>query len=475
MLNLNSKKIIGLLLFSILFITFSCDRDDSGSGEITENMYVNDWIKSYMDVVYFWNTRMPSNTSKKLYPADYFESLLYRQEDRHSFIAPDFAELYELMSGVQMEAGYDFSLFLKERNSEEVVGIVNYIKPNSEASKTNLKRGDLFVTINGTRLMTNNVKESVNKMSAQHVLGVLREEGNIQSISLSVSRYEENPILLDSIYEIGGKKIAYLIYNNFATDKGNYSYTYLKELNNIFGEFKQAGVNELILDLRYNSGGKTLVASALASMISNRTSSELFCYDQYNSIMDSELKKELGENYNKTFFDDYLNITDENGRTIDRSIPVNKIAGLTRLYVLTSRNTASASELIISGLKPYMDVILIGEQTTGKNTGMLFIYELDKEKQKHNRWAILPIVVKAYNSLSQSDYDKGFAPDLETNEYAVIPMPPLGNTGELLLEAALVHIGVQPASKLRSAGTGFDSQPIMSSTDRTPVRKNMFR
>ena len=471
-LYFNLKKINLLLLLSTLLVIFSCVKDDHPE-EIQKNKKVNEWIQANMDVLYLWNNRLPVKKDQTLFPAKYFESLLYKEEDRFSFIAEDYVQLSEQLSGVQMEAGYDFTLFRKDMLSLDVIGVIDYIKPHSPATLTDLIRGDVFYTINGKQLTISNYQKLQGEMSSPHTLGVYRNS-RLQSISLKVDKYEENPVLLDSIYEIGGKKIAYLIYNFFAVDKGDNSYTYLKELNEIFRKFKQASVNELVLDLRYDTGGQAVVTPALAGMISGRSSSDLFCIDQYNSIVDEELKKSQGDDYNKTFFDDYLIIRDENGKIIDQSIPVNKLSGLKRLYVLTSHKTASASELIINGLKPYMDVILIGDKTYGKNVGMWFIYENDPQKQKDNRWGMLPIVFKIYNSENKSDYSNGFKADIEIDEYAMVPLLPLGNTRESLLEAALAHMNVQTASMMRSAEKRFDSRPLMSSVDRTPVRKNMI-
>ena len=469
MRNFSFKKFGLLLLFSSLLVISSCEENNINNKPQGEYNRINDWIQEWMDVVYFWNTRMPTKTDKTLFPADYFKSLLYKTEDRFSYIAEDYAQLSDQLSGVQMEAGYDFSLLRADTVSENVVGIINYIKPNSPASLTDLRRGDVFYTVNNKQLTLSNYQQLLNEMSALHVLGVFRN-GALQPISLAVTRYEENPVLLDSIYELSGKKIAYLIFNFFSTDKGDNSYIYLKELNEIFGKYQHTHVEELILDLRYNGGGEVTVATALASMISNCTSSDVFLIDRYNSIVDAEFKKAYGNDYNKTFFVDSLNVRDKNNKTIEQ-IPVNKLTGLRRLYVLTSYRTASASELIINGLKPYMEVVLVGEKTYGKNVGMWFIYEEDTEKQKDNRWGMLPIVVRLSNSDNQSDYTHGFGVDVEVNEY-VAPFLPLGNTRELLLEAALAHIGVQTANSVRNAEKRFDSQPFTSSIDRTPVREN---
>jgi len=471
-----------LALFATLWITYSCAKDDNNSisEEAQKNTNINQWIQDNMDVLYYWNTKMPVQKDKTIFPSDYFKSILYTAEDHFSYIAEDYNELLGQLNGVQKEAGYDFTLLRVKDTPKDVCGIINYIKPNSPASSTDLRRGDVFLTVNGKQLTTDNYQDLTGEMSAPHTLGVYRDGyTQLQSLSLSVAEYEENPVFLDSIYQTGGKKIAYLIYNFFASDNGDYSYSYLKELNTIFGKFKQANVNELVLDLRFDGGGNAEIATALASMISGKGSSDLFYTEQYNSIVDKELKKELkelGDNYNKTFFNDNLILRNKDGDIVDQSIPVNKLTGLSRLYVLTSQWTASASELIINGLKPYMPVTLIGWTTYGKNVGMWFIYETDSLKQKDNHWGMLPIVFKLYNSKNESDYTNGFAPDIEINEYDVDPMLPLGDTHEVLLEAALANMGVQSSSALRSSSSEkrFDSRPLMSSIDRTPVRKNVI-
>lgn len=484
---MNLKNAFRLLLFSILLVTFSCadpvaDRIKADADRIKNNENVNNWIQSNMDEIYYWNTEMPAKRDLTLSPTDFYKSLLYTPEDHFSYIASDYTELQNLLSGVQKEAGYDFNLFRESDQNQNVVGVINYIKPNSPASLTKLKRGDIFSKINGTVLTTDNYQDMLSKLSAPHTLGVWGDS-TIVTVSLDVVEYNENPIFLDSIYDMGSEKVAYLIYNFFAADKGDNSYTYLKQLNDIFGKFKDNNVDELILDLRYNTGGDASVATALASMISNRSSSDLFCINQYNSIVDHEFKNLYGDNYNKTFFDDNLPIFDKDGNATGQNIPVNKLPGLSRLYVLTSGNTASASELIINGLKPYMPVILVGDVTYGKNMGMWFIYETDPQKQKDNRWGMLPIVLKILNSESQSDYTNGFTPDYPVDEYflhnpdgSIIQYTglfPLGDVNEYLLAAALANISGQ-VSVLRSAQKSFVLHPLASSIDRTPVRKNMI-
>ncbi|MDR2690795.1 MAG: hypothetical protein LBB73_00585 [Dysgonamonadaceae bacterium] len=464
----NIKKLLYLFsLFSFLIITFSCEKDDPIEKE-SANATVNNWILENMNFYYLWNENIPSKTNKSLSPDKYFESLLYKPEDRFSWIQENFTDLLNYLSGIQMEAGYDYRLFRVADNTPNIIGIVNYIKPDSPASRTDLKRGDFFSSINDIRLTTNNYNNLLDELSDPHTLGIIEsftELEPVKTISLpSVVKYEENPVLLDTVYHIGGKTIGYLVYNFFAEDKGDNSFTYAKELNNIFSEFKTTGINEFILDLRYNGGGALTTSSELASMISNRKGTDVFCVMQYNKIVDEALKEQDGVNYNKSYFADRLG----------QNIPVNKLTGLDRVFVITSERTASASEVLINGLKPYMDVILIGGITYGKNAGSITIYEEDQEKQKTNKWGMQPIIVKIANVEASSDFGNGFSPDVEISEYKNLPLIPFGDVDEPLLQAALVEMGVKQASASLRTDKRNTLIPIFSSIDKTPVRRNMY-
>ena len=110
-------------------------------------------------------------------------------------------------------------------------------------------------------------------------------------------------------------------------------------------------------------------------------------------------------------------------------------SNLTRLFVLTSSGTASASELIINGLRPYLPVITVGDTTYGKNVGSITITDT---KNTTNTWGMQPIVVKVTNSVGFSDYSAGFAPDpanYDRDNYFILK--PLGDINEPLLSKAL--------------------------------------
>ena len=427
-----------VFLWMILIIS-GC-RKDSSDDQYQE---VNDWILDNMETYYLWNTQIPRRTNKSLYPENYFESLLYKNEDRFSWIQEDFIELMNSLSGVNTEAGYDFNLYRLSETSSDVIGCITYIKPGTPAEAANLKRGDCFLKINNTQLTVENYLSLLDKMTEPHTLGKANFSGNTitgtTNVSLSVIEYKENPILLDTVYHIQDKKIGYFVYNFFARDYETLGITYEKELNDLFGTFEGEGIDELIVDLRYNSGGTVITAIALASMISNRSETDVFGYEEYNSILDSHYSKTYGKDYNISYFFDYIEKYDKNDKVVEQ-VPVNKLSGLNRVYLIVSNRSASASELDINGLRPYMgnnNVILTGETTRGKNVGSFTIYETDPVKQRNNTWGMQPIVLKLSNSEHFSDYASGFKPDVEMQESEEIP---LGDTNELLLSATLSKI-----------------------------------
>src|SRR5699024_6259704 len=104
------------------------------------------WIYRTMKDVYYWTDEIPSNVNRSKTPEEFFESLLSKK-DRFSAIFPDYDALINSLSGVSMEAGYEF--VLAEIGQGNVIGIVAYVKPSSPAASKNLKRGDIIERVNG--------------------------------------------------------------------------------------------------------------------------------------------------------------------------------------------------------------------------------------------------------------------------------------------------------------------------------------
>ena len=460
--------LISRALFAVILsgLLWSCDKDEEQDPIVEEPTLeedINDWIFAVMNEVYYWRQNMRTPISKTSDPTDYFESLLYNpgEVDRFSVIYPDYEELINSLSGTSLDAGYEFKLFTPD--NELVYAEVIYVKKNSPASSTDLKRGDVIEAINGTILTINNYRNILSQTATPHTITPLRynEESLVyeplNDISLTPVQLSEDPNFLDTVYTINNQKIGYVIYNFFAPGNSSDETKYDREMDAIFENLKAENVNNLILDLRYNGGGYVSSAVNLASLIGPVTSSDIFSKTKYNSLVMSAIPSL--SNVQTAFLTKPQNL----GNTLNG----------TRLYVLTSDGTASASELIINGLKPYMDVFLIGDVTYGKNVGSIAI---EDEENPENNYGLLPIVTQSFNSLDQSDYSTGFVPNITVQE-GTERLRALGDVNEIMLRTAIEQITGVPSSarvtkldRIELANT-LEGKTRMGQMIESPLRK----
>ncbi|NVJ84759.1 MAG: peptidase [Algoriphagus sp.] len=424
------------LVFALLGL-FSCNNQDPEPPvDPGSNAAVNQWIYEIMEQVYYWLEDMGNPIAETSNPEDFFEALLNRPTDRFSVIYPDYQELINSLNGITLEAGYEFILYTDSQNSNLVVAEITYIKKNSPAESAGLLRGDVIQAINGEAMTIDNYREVLEGISATHFISYLRfNEGTNQyedqgNLELNVVQLAENPNFLDTIYTINNEKIGYVVYHFFAPGPGNGSTAYDNEMDGIFAKFKSEGISHLIVDFRYNGGGFVSSAVNLASLIAPSVDqNDIFSKTKYNSFLSQ--------------FDDFQNVQTP-FRT--KSENLGNILDGNRIYILTSRRTASASELIINGLKPYMDVFLIGDVTTGKNVGSI---PFEDEDNPQNPYGILPIVTQSFNSLDESDYTTGFTPNISAREVTE-RLRPFGDINEQLLRTAISQItGEAPSGRFQ--------------------------
>ena len=453
------KKLIQLLpiLGLFLFATACVDNDESKS-DLMPDKNVNEWIYETMSIYYLWNEQLPRNPNYNQHPETFFESICYWYDknrnpegDRFSFIEDSHVNLMNELSGiVANEIGFEFSLALMA-DGQSVVGEIEYIKKGTPAEKANLKRGQFFSAINGTALDISNFKEILLTLKGDYSIALHDIVVDGENLHLSyppiekelsaVASYKENPIYLDTIYVEGNKKIGYLVYNFFAGDSNDRSLAFDLQMIDIFSNFKSEGITDLIVDLRYNSGGALNSAVCMSSIIvKDRNTQKVFLTSEYNRFLNNEFKLSYGNDYFNQYFVDNLN---KISTASSKNMPLPNIGNdINKLVFLTGRNTASASEMVINGLKPYnMDITLIGDTTVGKNVGSVTLY--DEKNTNKNKWGIQPIVVKFYNADNRSDFTAGFVPDI-INEGEDYPKKELGDTEESLLADALAFITGKP-------------------------------
>lgn len=454
--HLKYNKILILLSVMVLFIGCTKDPVEEPDQKITElpndtETQIKDFVWEAMNSWYLYQEEQPLlDDTKNDDISDYaaflgsysspealFDGLLYKPniKDRFSFIVDDYTDLENLLQGISESFGYDYQLVRTASASNDVVGIVRYVLPGTPADDAGIRRGDLFGKVDGKQLTTSNYQELLfNKMAYDLGLGKV-DAGKFMpdsTVHMVAEIIHENPVFKTETLDLKtGVKVGYLVLNGF-------NQLYHHELNQAFGTFLDQGVKELVLDLRYNPGGSVITAATLASMIYTEDTKKNFITFDYNKKHD-DLDSPL----------DFLNqvyLLNEDFE-ITGTEPLNSL-GLKRLFVLTSKGTASASEAIINGLNPYIDVVVIGEQTVGKNVGSRTLYDspdsdfTDKSTaNKAHKYALQPLTTKIVNSVGFGDYEDGFKPDIEISELDYLAdLQPLGSEKEPLLHAALQYM-----------------------------------
>lgn len=422
---------IFLLLIALLIGNASCkDDDNDDSPEVIidpteeEEGGVNAWIESTMRENYFWYADMPvqSKLNFSADPETFFSSLLSDSDGNeysdgthyhYSYIESN-PKITKAISNTDYSYGFEFNLY-PIGNSHYVAHLL-YVAPNTPADEAGLKRGDWIVTMNKDSITASNytVLLGSNAMElsiAKYSNGKLITQTGKTQLAAARS-IEDDPVHYHKIITLdSGKKIGYLVYNHFTASQANDDAKYDKELLTLSNTFN--GVDEFVLDLRYNNGGLVTSAQLLSTiLVPANALGKTFCTLQYND-------KQSPQSDAMTLRSSLLN----GGINLD----------LKTIYVLVTAETASASELVINCLKPYMEVVVIGETTEGKNVGSVS-YTDDKYP-----WLLQPIVCKLYNASGKSDYGKiGFIPNYKRDEAETLDQfLPFGDTNELLLSTAL--------------------------------------
>ena len=423
-----NKFLLYISFFCTVSLLISCGEDRSH--EYYELTSGNRWIDEVLEKYYLWNDNLGSVTEKDYFKGEesYLKQRLYSKAlngkgDSFSYIERKDAAATRVNIDHKSTYGFDFEVMTDPLGTTaHVYARVLYVMPHSPASEAGLERGDWISSINGSALTVNNYNELLNGDGITLTLSeVVLSDDDVQvwvvknDVTIGASHFVEiNPFFLDSIYTIGSKKIAYLVYNQFSTGPyDNSSETeYNQQMQALFAKFKAQGVDEFILDLRYNTGGYLSCAIELSSLLAPASAlGKSFCQLKGN-----------GSSY----------VED---KTYNFSSQMANNLNLSRLYVLTSTYTASASEALINCLRPYMgnsNVILVGEKTFGKPVGM---EPFDDDVHDFIVW---PVTYYILNAKGEADYVNGITPDYEISERGIVShLYPLGDEREALLEKTL--------------------------------------
>ena len=436
------SKMVALAILSLLIFQSCEDIDDK---PVPSELEIKDFIWKGLNLYYLWQADQPkladdlfaTQRDLNLFLEDYetpealFSDLKVSPSiDRFSVMFSDYRILENALQGGFRTNGIEFSLRFKDDTQTDIFGYVRYILPNTSASSQGVTRGMVFYAVNNIPLTASN--ESLWRAAFGEDTYSLQfadyDGGNITpngvSMSFTKAQYTENPVYLTNVIEVDDKRVGYLMYNGFFSN-------FESQLNQAFGQLKAANVTHLVLDLRYNSGGSVDTATRLASMITGQFNGQVFARQVWNQKVMDFFNQQNPEQLINRFTNSI-----GNGNTIN-SLNLNKV------YVLTTGLTASASELIINSLKPYIQVVQIGTTTVGKNDGSITLYDSptfgSSNRNPNHRYAMQPLVLKIADKNGNGEYQDGLNPTIEQSEN-VANLGVLGDQNEPYLNTAINDI-----------------------------------
>ena len=448
-------------LLGVLLLASACQKMNP-EDERTIRYYANTFAYNVMRTYYLWkddiSSQLESWTTTED-PVKKVETSRY-SIDKWTKLYEDYSSFESISTGNGETFGLDFTMYYYDKAHTQICAVVNYTYENSPARLAGLQRGDVILSINGEIMTPDNYKTVAAKLLQNGALSVGMSDG--RTLRLQSKEMYENPVHTTATLEFGGKRFGYLHFTNFTLDS-------CKDLETVFAGFKADGISDLVLDLRYNSGGYVTTSVTLASMI---------------APVDAVKNQSI---YNKEVYNDILSKSDEDVVRFEKEVtytsssgqqvtvhPLEVNPGVEHLWVIVSDGSASASEALICGLKPYMDVTLIGKQTSGKFTGGVLVkatkwfdslkeasFDIEVGKQALPTWGIY-VITSRYSdcngvTLSMPD---GIAPDYESSDKPQEAIP-LGDPSEKMLAATLsIATGGPAPASVKSVSARETLEPI---------------
>lgn len=400
-----------------------------GTGEYAA---VNRWMFDYLESMYFWNRAVQrTEPDDQLDYEEFLDDILLQvaaqgdvnHDDGHwengrrtsfySYIwrySTDLSAAHATRAGVeQTVSGYGFEqlyAYYLDANRKYCGFAVASVHPNGPAARAGLKRGDLISRINGERIVIGQNEEQWWNALYYDEQGTVRltccdpdtGEESSSAVTLTAASYDDNPLFEQRVLETSdGRRVGYLDYVSF-------NMHYDEPLIAAFAEFKLRQIDELVLDLRYNGGGHVVSSTVLGTLVAGEPHrGGIYARTVYNEDRQAEVPGvyRIGEASYKS------GVSSARYQPIAGALSAS--LGLDRVYVITTERTASASELVINGLRGLgIEVRIVGERTNGKNVGM----EVTERTFGSYRYEFAPITFYTENAEGFRDYSDGFVPDV---------------------------------------------------------------
>jgi carboxyl-terminal processing protease len=404
------RNILFYFLAAVVFFFFNlCSKDD-----ISDEFIVNSEIYKVMRDIYLWYEYVPdADISSFETPYELMDYLKYKPLDKWSYVMPKDEYLQYFEEGEMIGHG----LLLGTDSSGRVR--ISFIYASTQAFEQGIRRGWIVDKINDVVITRDNLGELIGprEIGIRNKFEFINPDGKYVTLYLIKEALDITPVLYHEIITSNNKLIGYIVFQDFIDAA-------ILEIDNVFTEFKNNNIDELIMDLRYNSGGSVSVAEYLAGWIAgNKYSDRAFVKFIHNNKY-PDLDTVINVPYN------------ENGLDLER------------IFFIGTNSTASASELLINGLEPYMDVILVGNNTHGKPVGM---YALPFTNYNY---VILPVCFKFTNGNDEGDFYDGLVPDSYSEDDITRDF---GDPQEDCLEETLniMETGTPSVSRKKSTRGGY--------------------
>ncbi|MGE0445982.1 MAG: S41 family peptidase [Vicinamibacterales bacterium] len=356
------------------------------------------YVRDAVDDLYLWYREVPPlNGARFSSPEAYLEAARYRPLD---------TSFSYITSAAETEAFYGESAYVGFGFGSAAAGdalVITQVFPGSPADDAGMQRGDRIVLIDNHSVSTLLETGGLDAALGASEPGLSRRfafsRGTAAMTAFLTKRIVTIPtVSLTRVYDVAGRRVGYIFFRNFVTPS-------FAALDAAFAELRAAGVTELVLDLRYNGGGLVSVARHLADLIGGRlTEGQVFAEYSHN--------------------DRHLELNE----TLRFGAAANAL-NLSRVVMITTRSSASASELVANALRPFMPVVLIGDRTYGKPVGQ-YVFEFCEK--------VLALVsFSLTNANGEADYFDGLAPTCRAGDDLEHQ---LGDPAEASLQEALVYL-----------------------------------